>query len=78
VDFPSKVTASGSRLRFEDDQQTPDTASAYFDCDGKAILWEAVSWTAPLQEEDAIGMEIRGTRRRWRSTMRIHDLRSES
>lgn len=61
VDFPSKVSASGSRLRFEDDQQTPDTASAYFECDGKAIVWEAVSWTAPLKEDDAIGMEIRGT-----------------
>lgn len=71
VDFPSRVTCTGKRMRFDDDQQTPDVTSAWFDCGEKAIAWEAVSWTNPLNPDDAIGIEIRGTK----GSLEINDAR---
>jgi predicted dehydrogenase len=71
VDFPSRVTCSGKRMRFDDDQQTPDVTSAWFDCGEKAIQWEAVCWTTPLNPDDAIGIEIRGTK----GSLEINDAR---
>jgi predicted dehydrogenase len=61
VDFPSRVTCAGSRLRYDDDQQTPDTTTAVFECGDKLITWENISWTRPFQTESTIGIEFRGT-----------------
>jgi predicted dehydrogenase len=61
VDFPSSVTVAGSRLRFDDDQETPDTSTATFQCGDKLITWENVSWMRHHQTESSIGIEIRGT-----------------
>ena len=44
VEYPTRVTSSGGRYRFEDDQETPDTHIVSFDFDGrKTITWEGLS-----------------------------------
>ena len=44
VDFPVRVTSSGGRYRFEDDQETPDTHVVNYEFDGrKQIMWEGLS-----------------------------------
>jgi predicted dehydrogenase len=44
VDYPSRVTSSGGRYRFRDDQETPDTHLVAFDFPGrKTITWEGLS-----------------------------------
>lgn len=61
VDYPSRVTVAGQRLRYDDDQQTPDTASAVFECGDKMIVWEQISWLRPSTSSSIFGIEIRGT-----------------
>jgi predicted dehydrogenase len=60
VEFPSKVVASGAKLRFDDDQETPDTCTVTFDCGGRTMTWEGISWSPAYQTHSAIGMEFRG------------------
>jgi predicted dehydrogenase len=44
VDYPTRVTSSGGRYHFEDDQETPDTQTVNFDFDGrKSITWQGLS-----------------------------------
>ena len=44
VDYPTKVTSSGGRYAFKDDQQTPDTNSVIFEYkDRKSISWQGLS-----------------------------------
>ncbi|MGE3819741.1 MAG: Gfo/Idh/MocA family protein [Isosphaeraceae bacterium] len=44
VDYPTLVTSSGGRYRFQDDQQTPDTQVATFEFPGgKQICWQGLS-----------------------------------
>ena len=44
ADFPTRVTSSGGRYRFQDDQQTPDTHVVSFEFEGRrSITWEGVS-----------------------------------
>ncbi len=44
VDFPVRVTSSGGRYRFDDDQETPDTHTVTFDfADKKTIGWQGFS-----------------------------------
>jgi predicted dehydrogenase len=44
VDFPTRVTSTGGRFRFEDDQETPDTHVVCFQFEGrKQIMWEGLS-----------------------------------
>ena len=54
VDFPERVTSSGGRFAFDDDQETPDTHVATFQFpDRKLITWEGHSCNR-LGEEDFI------------------------
>ncbi len=62
VDFPHRVTASGGRWRYDDDQQTPDTLTAVFDCGGRTLQWEGVSWSQPAGDRSAVGVELRGSK----------------
>jgi predicted dehydrogenase len=44
VDFPLRVTSSGGRYCFDDDQQTPDTHTVCYEFAGKrSIVWEGLS-----------------------------------
>jgi predicted dehydrogenase len=44
VDYPTRVTSSGGRYCFEDDQQTPDTHTVCFEFGDKGqIVWEGLS-----------------------------------
>jgi predicted dehydrogenase len=62
VDFPSRVTAVGGRYRFNDDQETPDTLTATWECNGKVLQWEGISWSRPLAPMRGVGIELRGTK----------------
>jgi predicted dehydrogenase len=45
VDAPVQVSAVGGRLRYDDDQETPDTTNAVFKfAEGALITWEGRSW----------------------------------
>ncbi|MCC6491801.1 MAG: Gfo/Idh/MocA family oxidoreductase [Pirellulales bacterium] len=61
VDFPTRVTAAGGHIRYDDDQQTPDTSSVVYQCGDKMIAWEHISWTRPVQSQSILGIEFRGT-----------------
>jgi len=61
VDFPTRVTAMGGRYRFDDDQQTPDTHTVTWDCGGKLLVWEGLSWTTALKPMPDVGVELRGS-----------------
>ena len=44
VDLPTRVTSTGGRYRYEDDQETPDTNMVTFEYPGrKMIRWEGLS-----------------------------------
>lgn len=44
VDYPTRVTSSGGRYCYEDDQETPDTQTVCFEfADGQAMTWEGLS-----------------------------------
>ena len=44
VDYPIRVSSSGGRYQFDDDQETPDTHTVCFDFEGKrSITWEGLS-----------------------------------
>jgi predicted dehydrogenase len=61
VDFPSRVTAFGRKLRFDDDQETPDTLTVNYECGDANIQWEGISWSDPYLTGSQIGIELRGT-----------------
>jgi predicted dehydrogenase len=60
VDHPVRVTAVGGRLRFDDDQETPDTLDAIFDFGGSTILWEGLSWSSRGRDGHTTGAEFLG------------------
>jgi predicted dehydrogenase len=60
VDFPTAVTASGAKLRFDDDQETPDTCTVTYDCGGRMMVWEGISWSPSYASGSSFGMEFRG------------------
>ena len=44
VDYPVRVTSTGGRYRYDDDQETPDTHTVGFEfADKKLITWEGLS-----------------------------------
>jgi predicted dehydrogenase len=44
VEYPVRVTSSGGRYRWDDDQETPDTHTVAYEFDGKRqITWEGLS-----------------------------------
>ena len=62
VDYPIKVTSTGQRLRYDDDQQTPDTHMATFEFPGKKmIMWEGVSWHPRGREGNMFGISFHGS-----------------
>ena len=53
VDYPTRVSCSGGRYRYQDDQETPDTAIANFEFGDKQITWEGRSWYRRRNEDPA-------------------------
>lgn len=62
VDWPETVTASGGKLHFDDDQETPDTLFAQFQFAGKVITWEHRQWSPHGQEGRSAAVAFCGER----------------
>jgi len=60
VDFPTRVTSGGGRLRYDDDQQTPDTNVVTFDFDGRTITWHGMSWSPLGYDRTMFGISFHG------------------
>lgn len=45
VDFPDSVTSTGGNLRYQDDQETPDTSVSTFRFGKKMVMFEQRSWS---------------------------------
>jgi predicted dehydrogenase len=69
VDFPTRVTSSGGRYRWEDDQETPDTHTVCLEFEGRRqITWEGLScnkhdgkFVTFYGENGALALEGNGT-----------------
>lgn len=52
VDYPIRVTSSGGRYRFQDDQETPDTHTVCYEFEGrKQIVWQGWSCNRIAREK---------------------------
>lgn len=70
VDFPVRVTSSGGRYRWEDDQETPDTHVVTFEFEGrKSILWEGMSCNSHGLDGTGWGATFHGEK----GTMTLND-----
>lgn len=45
VDLPERISASGGKYFFDDDQETPDTQVVQYNYPGKTIVWEHRLWS---------------------------------
>jgi predicted dehydrogenase len=45
VELPTRVSASGGRYYFNDDQETPDTLVVHYTYPGRTIVWEHRKWS---------------------------------
>jgi predicted dehydrogenase len=70
VDFARRVTSAGDKVRYDDDQETPDTNVVTFDFgkslspDARTITWENRSWSAKTPNDpkaDSIFYGEKGT-----------------
>ncbi|HUG90672.1 MAG TPA: Gfo/Idh/MocA family oxidoreductase [Planctomycetaceae bacterium] len=69
VDYPIRVTSSGGRYRFDDDQETPDTHTVCFEFPGdRQITWQGLScnrhgggFVSFFGEGGALDLESNGT-----------------
>ncbi len=80
VDYPEKVTSTGGRYHFDDDQETPDTQIVTFDFPNKkTITWEGQSCVMhPVsQPADVIFYGEKGSLMIRGSGYSIHDLRGK-
>lgn len=61
VDYPIRVTSSGGRYHFKDDQETPDTQVVTYDFpDNKTVAWEARSCNPRGIEGSSTGISFHG------------------
>jgi predicted dehydrogenase len=69
VDFPLRVTSSGGRYCYQDDQETPDTHTVCYEFEGnRAITWEGLSchqhetgFVTFYGDKGALNLESNGT-----------------
>ena len=62
VELPTRVSASGGKFYFHDDQETPDTLSVQFSYPGKSIQWEHRLWSTHGIEGRSTGVAFYGER----------------
>jgi len=61
VNYPSRVTSSGGRYHWQDDQETPDTQIVTYDFpENKTVVWEARSCNPKRLEGSATGASFHG------------------
>ncbi len=61
VDFPTKVTSTGGRYRYEDDWETPDTQMINLEFDNKSLIsWEGRSCNGLNTEGSSVGVIFYG------------------
>lgn len=61
VDYPTRVSSSGGRYHFTDDQETPDTQVVTYDFpDNKTVSWEARSCNPRGIEGSSTGISFHG------------------
>ncbi|MDZ7718290.1 MAG: Gfo/Idh/MocA family oxidoreductase [Balneolaceae bacterium] len=61
VDYPTKVTATGGRYHWKDDQETPDTLVATYEFpDDKTVAWEGRSCNPRGIEGSSTGISFHG------------------
>lgn len=61
VDYPVRVSSSGGRYHYQDEQETPDTQIVTYDfADGKSMTWEALSCNRGGINGSATGLTIHG------------------
>jgi predicted dehydrogenase len=60
VDHPHRVSCSGGRYHFEDDQETPDTTLVTYDFGNCAAVWEGLSCEARGSYGTGFGVEFQG------------------
>lgn len=60
VDYPIRVTSTGGRYRFEDDQETPDTHVVTYDFGGCTMTWEGLSCNQPGPDGMSVGVALHG------------------
>ena len=61
VDYPTRVTSSGGRFRYEDDQETADTHLVSFEFGDRMMMWEGLSWSPHGLYESGFGVTFHGT-----------------
>jgi predicted dehydrogenase len=61
VDLPKRVSGSGGKYFFSDDQQTPDTMNITFDYGAKGLVWEMRIWHDYGLEGIDNGVAVYGT-----------------
>ncbi|MFN7923075.1 MAG: Gfo/Idh/MocA family oxidoreductase [Bryobacteraceae bacterium] len=60
--YPVRVSGSGRKVFFKDDQQTPDTMLATFDYeDGKSMIWEQRIWNPYAMDDVENGVAVYGS-----------------
>jgi predicted dehydrogenase len=59
--YPIKVSGSGRKIFFDDDQQTPDTMNVTFDYEGKSMIWEMRIWNPYGMDGIDNGVAVYGT-----------------
>lgn len=70
VTFPTRITSSGAKVRFDDDQETPDTQYVTYEFDKKIITWEGLSWSPYGPGGSRFGISFHGEE----GTMNLHDM----
>jgi predicted dehydrogenase len=60
LDAPTRITAGGGKLYYDDDQQTPDTMVVTFDFPETTVVWEHRIWSKTGQEGESFGVIVYG------------------